>query len=426
MAAPTVVVSAGFTSAASTGTYLHLDDTARGKLDTGSLAGADVFTVITSDVRKLSIDRGVSRASGPVNTWDAGSSTVEANDNARNYDPTNLSGPYVSAGVTQVTPMRPIRTQAVHLGITYDLFRGFADSWDHEYTSRRTTVMTVKATDAVKVLGSYDRPAVAPVGAGENTGARIARILDSIAWPASDRVLDTGDTTLQATDLSGKAWTEAQSAQTSELGELYVDGSGRVVFRRRTGVLNDARSNISQATFGDGGGGELPFVSVGLSYDDQQLVNYARVTREGGVEQSAQDAASQTAYLVHTADMSGLLMQDDATALSYAQFLVYAAKDPELRFDSITLTRNATSATDDLLMAQMLGREIGDRITIKIRPAGGGSAISRDVFIRGIHHDAEPPAFWTTTWDLQSATRYQFLVLDHATLGKLDSNAIAY
>jgi hypothetical protein len=48
------------------------------------------------------------------------------------------------------------------------------------------------------------------------------------------------------------------------------------------------------------------------------------------------------------------------------------------------------------------------------------------VFIRGISH-ATTSATWVTTFTLQSATKYgSFLVLDNATLGKLDQNALAY
>jgi hypothetical protein len=37
----------------------------------------------------------------------------------------------------------------------------------------------------------------------------------------------------------------------------------------------------------------------------------------------------------------------------------------------------------------MLGRDFGDRITVKRRPPGGGSAIVRDCFVRGIEHQSD-------------------------------------
>lgn len=421
---PTLRLGIGFVDAASTSTILHLDDVTRGKLGTGTLGSSDVFTDCTADLRSFTTRRGSSRTTGAVISYDAGTASFEMNDNDRDYDPDNLSGPYVAAGVTLVTPMRAIRIQAVYASVTYDLFRGFADSWNHVFDGPRNTIVTVPATDATKVLAAISRTAVAPVGASELTGARITRVLDSASWPASDRVIDTGNTTLQATTLEGNPWEEAQLANRTEIGELYIDGAGRVVFRRRTGVLEDTRSLTSNATFGDGGGSELPYESVTMSYDDV-IYNEAKVTREGGTEQSASDSTSIASYLTHTMSDSGLLMENDAAALDYANWIVYQGKDPERRVETITLTRNATSATEDLLFPQMLGRDIGDRITVKIRPPGVVSTITRDYIIRGIEHQWAPGT-WKTRWTLQSATKFTFLVLNDATLGRLNLNAIAY
>jgi hypothetical protein len=198
-----------------------------------------------------------------------------------------------------------------------------------------------------------------------------------------------------------------------------MDGGGRVVFRNRQAILTDTRSNTSQATFGSGG---LPYQDVTLAYDDTTLVNSSQVTREGGTTQTASDATSIAAYLTHTSTQDGLLMENDTEAQSYAQFIVFIGKDPELRFTQLVVypQRDPTN-----LWPQVLGREIGDRITVELDPPGGGDTISRDVFIRGMEH-AVSPGSWVTTWTLQSATKYAFFVLDSATIGTLDANALGY
>jgi hypothetical protein len=176
------------------------------------------------------------------------------------------------------------------------------------------------------------------------------------------------------------------------------------------------------ASIGTDSGSELPFDGVTLEYDDETLVNLVRIAREGGTQQTAQDATSQTKYLVHTHERTDLLMQTDTAALDYANFVLFQSKDAELRFSELVVNplRDETN-----LFPQVLGRDIGDRITVKLTPPGGGSRISRDVFIRGIEHEITPDT-WRTRWTLQSATKYDFLVLDHATLGKLDSHALSY
>ena len=401
---------------------LELNDATRGKLGTGKLGsglGGSVFVDITPYARSFTTRRGATRADGPVLRYEAGTSSTVLRNDDRRFDPTNLSGPYVSAGVTQVQPMRSIRHRATWAGTTYELWRGYADSWDVGYPDSRYSEVTLSATDAFKVFQAYNRIAVGAAGAGEDSGTRIGRVLDSVSWASTDRDLATGDTTLQATTLEGVALDELQLVGESELGELFMDAGGRVVFRNRQAILTDARSNTSQATFGPG---NLPYQDVTLAYDDTTLVNLAQVTREGGATQTAQDDTSIATYLTHTSTQDGLLMENDTEAQSYAQFVVFIGKDPELRFTQMVVKPQRDPAN---LWPQVLGREVGDRITVKLDPPGGGDTISRDVFIRGIEHAASPGS-WQTTWTLQSATKYAFFVLNNATLGKLDSNALGY
>jgi hypothetical protein len=417
---PTLIAECGFTGGASTSTYLHLDDVARGKLGTATLGPDAVWTDVTAYVWSASTQRGASRAESPVLHYDAGTATVALDNSDRRFDPTNLTGPYVAAGATEVTPMRAVRLRATWAGVTYDLWRGYADSWGITYNGPNWSQCTLTATDGFKVLSNYDRIAVSAVGAGEAAGTRIGRVLDSVSWSATDRVIATGDTTLQATTLDGDALTEMYLDSDTEIGELYMDGAGRVVFRNRQALLEDARSNTPQATFGDSGT-ELPYTSVTIAYDEATLANLVQVGRVGGTVQVSQDVPSQNTYLTRTFNRTDLLMQTDAAAAEYAGFIKFVGKDPELRFATLVVNPLADAAH---LFPQVLSREIGDRVTINRRPPGGGT-ITRDVFIRGIQHDITP-ATWLTTWTLQSASKYSFLVLGDPTLGLLDSNALAY
>lgn len=424
MSFPTPIIEFGFVSGASTGTYLTLDDTARGKLNTGTLAPDDVWIDLSSLGRSFTCRRGSTRVDGPILHYEAGTASIVMDDTAGDLDPTNLSGAYVSAGATQVVPMVGVRIRATHNGTTYNIWRGNADRFVPGYHPADNLVTsTCEATDPTKVLAGISRMAVAPVGAGELSGARVNRILDSLDWDATARSIDTGNSTLQATTLEGKGWDELQLVADSELGEIYLDASGRVVFRDRHASLDDARSNTSQATFGDSGS-ELRYRDVSLDYDDTTLINRALITRVGGAVQQSDDTASQVKYLIRTAEESDIIVETDAAALSYAQWLVYQGAEPELRFSQLVLTRLADNTEEDTLFAQMLGRDIGDRITIVRRPPNR-DVITRDVFIRGIEHDVSPEQ-WKTTFTLQSATKYSFLTLNNSVLGKLDNNALAF
>src|SRR5947199_297510 len=148
MALPVVTVEAAFSAGASTSTWLHLDDAARGKLDTGTLAPDQTWTDISDFVLSVSTSRGSRRVESPVIRYKPGPATIVLDNSDRRFDPTNLSGPYVASGVTQVTPMRAVRIRATYGGTTYDIWRGFADEWRLSYSDPSWAQVVLTATDA--------------------------------------------------------------------------------------------------------------------------------------------------------------------------------------------------------------------------------------------------------------------------------------
>lgn len=313
----------------------------------------------------------------------------------------------------------------VHVEISeHDLFTGYVDSWDIEWTGPNSSVVTVPCTDAFKIFSNYDRVGGSAVGSAENSGARINRILNGIGWPAGKRKIDTGDVALQSTTLEGNALEEMQLVADTEVGELYVDGSGNVVYRRRSAITTDTRSTDSNALFGDGGGSELPYQDLKFVNDDTQFANRVIITREGSsTPQVADDPASQQEFLVKTFERSGLIMTDDTAALNYAQYILSLSAQPELRFTDLEIM---PQHDEERLFPQVLNRLIGDRITVRRRPPGGGDMVEQDCFIRGIEHEIEPGR-WVTRWVLQSTAKGGgFFIIGHPTMGRLDNNPLGF
>lgn len=415
---PEIRVEVAFAYEAAAG-YFTLDSSL---LDTGLLA-FDYFLDVSQWVEKMSSQRGVSRHDGVYARAQAGRATVVFDNGDRRFDPTNLAGPYVGDGRTEIVPMRAFRLQATWAGVAYDLWQGFADEWRLDYGGGDVATTTLTGTDGTKVVSNYDSVAGALVGGGETTGARINRILDNAGWPGGERAIDTGLTTVQSTDLANNAWTEILLTSDTEIGEVYFDATDRVVFRNRHAILTDTRSATPQATFGCDPG-ELGYDSVDVVNDDTQVRNIIRVSRVGGSVQEVQDADSIAEYQRKTWGRSDLIMQTDTEAADYAAYVLSFSKAATLRFDSIRIT---PTTDPDNLWPQALGRELGDRITIKFSPPGGGAIIQRDAFIRGIKHDVAAPGRWVTVWSLQDAdAQLSFMVLDHASLGVLDANSLAY
>lgn len=334
----------------------------------------------------------------------------------------SLDGIVTTTGGTLVKPMRPVRMRAIWNGTTYDLFRGYVDSWNISWNGPNWSEVTVPCTDAFKIFGNIERTAVSATGAGEGTGTRIGRILNGIGWSATLRDIDTGDVVVQSTTLDGNALEEMLIAAETEAGELYMTGDGKVFFRARSGITSDARSTTSNATFGDLAG-ELRYKDLSLSNDDTQLYNRIIATRVGGTVQTADDASSQAEFLLRSFERSDLIMTTDGAALNYAQYILSLSAQPELRFEEIVLQ---PQMDDTNLFPQALNRLIGDRITVRRRPPGGGTMIEQECFIRGIKHEIKP-AEWYTTWTLQSsAAAGSFFIIGDATLGRLDRNPLGF
>jgi hypothetical protein len=426
MTLPEVRVDVGFT-AAGTGSVFTVGHPTLGQVGVVPIGAPDIWTDVTPYVRSWSVRRGAGKGDAPTLRFDPGTCSIEFNDGDRRFDPENLLGPYVSAGVSQVEPMRRVRIRAVWNGITYPIFYGYADDWLPSYQGNSWTYTTLPATDATVLLADTSRGAIAPVGAGEDSGARVTRILDGYGWPAGDRVIAAGDTTLQATDLSGSLLSELQLVQDTEQGELYVDAQNRIVFRNRKAVLEETRSTTAQAVFGDGGyaaTGEIPYADAKPSTPGDTLVNQVSATRVGGVEQLVTDSISIARYGTKPHDRSDLLMQDDATALQWGQWLRYQYATPARRFARLEFLTPSPEVQSAFWPA-LLGREFGDRITVKRRPAGGGDPILRDCFVRGVEHSSDGAA-WTSALILQSADRYSFFVVGDPILGRVGLNGVAY
>lgn len=360
-----------------------------------------VFTDVSAYVRSLRTDRGFSRA---VQTWQAGSATIVLDNTDGRFSPANLSGPYVSGGVTQVRPLRPVRVTATYNSVTYPVWRGYVlewvESWSGGATNSGDAIVTLACADEFARLAAVDGMEVTPVGAGELSGARVHRVLNA-AGHAGERNIDVGEATLLETDLSDNTLQELEAVVEAEGGALYVDGAGAVTFDGRYALIENSRSVTSQATFGDGGGSELQYVSSEVAYDSDLVVNYAAYTRTGGSAQTVADATSRALYGDRRETKTDLICSTDTLALTLAQWVVQQYKDPELRFTSITITPRSDAAN---LWPQALGRLVRDQITVKRRPPGGHT-ISQACHIAGVAHEVTADN-WTTTFALWSATPY--------------------
>lgn len=170
---------------------------------------------------------------------------------------------------------------------------------------------------------------------------------------------------------------------------------------------------------------ELPLAAVGRALDDTTIANDVQATRVGGTLQEVSNAASEAKYLFpRTYTRDDLILQTDTDALSWASWVLSVSLSAEDRFDSVSIDPAAQPYD---LWPQVLGRDMGHRITAVKRPLNVG-AVTRDGFISGITHAADFSApSWLTTWTLQDAVKYSsFVILGDPVHGKLDANSLAF
>lgn len=366
------------------------------------------WTDVTTDVRidgamggsPISIKRG---RQGELGRIEAGGISLMLDNGARKYDPEYASSPYYP----NVRPMTRCRLRATWSSVTYTLFTGYVSAWAPAYPGGQVAVVRVSASDAMNAIA---RATVSYTG-NEFINWAILTVLTLIGWPAADWVYDGAQSQVPSGSyLNQNPLQLIQQLVEAENGLFFIQGDGKGRFQDRHWRI---RNSTSAATFGNGAG-ELPYVDATLSYDEQLIYNDVQVTRAGGALQEAIDTASQASYGPRVLPRPGVLLGTDNEALGLAQWLLLNYSQPTLRVPQIVLNGDLAPTT---LCPQILGRDISDKITVKVRPPGGGT-ITKDARIEAIGHTIGLDS-WLTTWQLSMAGDDQYWKLDDSALSVL-------
>lgn len=412
MAAPTLGITIDFANGPAFGVPLILDDPSP-TLGTGILSDSPSDVVDVSNIAyQVSTRRGRSRI---LNRFEAGSATVILLDENGDWNPENTASPYYG----KLLPLRKIRIWADYddgFGVDrYYLFSGYIISYDNTFRVGVDGLQTVtlQCVDAFRLFSSVRIDSVAGAPAGQLSGARINALLDEASYPTSMRIIDAGDSTLQADPGTSRDLLSALgTVADSEFGAFYIDNEGNATFLSRSNLAE--KSDQIPTIFTDTGTG-LPYSNVDFAYDDTQIFNDVTVQREGGIAQNVQSTSSITTYFIHSGTRTGILVQSDTESLNMAQMILNAKKDAYFRIDSITL--NLKETTDPALITAGLDLDIFNLINVS-KTAPGPSTVNLELFIQGVQHDIS-----NRTWQTRFLTAepiIQGFILDSATQGVLD------
>jgi hypothetical protein len=408
MAMPTLGVSVDFANGPAFGNPLILGD-ASTPLGIGILADAASDVVDVSDITlRASIRRGRNRI---LNKFEAGTATVVLEDTNGDWVPTNTSSPYYG----KLLPLRKIRIYADYNSVRYYLYSGYITSYDTNFQLGLESIssVTLQCVDAFRLFSNVAISTVTGTSAGQTTGARMNNLLDVPTFPTSMRVIDTGDSTVQADPGTERDLLSAlQTIENSEFGGFYIDPEGNATFLSRNTLAQKADGTATD--FADDGTG-ISYQAIDFAYDDTLIFNSVTVNREGGTAQTVQDTSSIETYFIHSGKREGLLIETDAESLDQANMILQSRKDAIFRIDSIGL--NLADDAETARIVAGLSLDIFDLVDITKSTPGSGS-VTLELFVQGVQQDIT-----TNTWTTKLFTAepiIQAFILDSATQGTLD------
>ena len=365
--------------------------------DSNPLDTSPSFTDISAFVRSFDVKRGRNNELGQ---FPAGTLQVVLSNADNRFNPTNTSSPYFdsSAGKTKIQPLKRIRVKAVYDSTSYTIFEGFLDTIPVQYPangSDSTVILT--ATEAFRLFqqstiqGRGFRVGLSgfsEVGQSTRLGmtftnelssARVTKILDAFGFPSDRRDVQTGTLQVGTQQITDNVLSALQECETAENAQFFISADGKATFRNRDYRLSNTKAINVQSTFSNDGS-NLPYVDVGLSFDDQEIVNIYEWTREGGTTQYIADTDSVLNYGAFDNAQTTINISDTNVASLIAQ-KVAETSQPIVRFNNLVVNPRENT----LLWTQALGREFGDRIKVKVVNPDG-SSLEDEVLIESIQH----------------------------------------
>ena len=414
MALPAQInVSLNFSSGATFGNPFTIGDPVNGVLGVGILSDSTTPALVvdlTDITRQISIRRGrnITR-----DTYEAGNATVRVYDQNGDFNPQNPSSPYYG----KLTPLRKIRISAVYAGVTYYLFSGYTTDYVYSYDQAENIgYVDINASDAFRLFNLAAVTAITGQAAGQDTGTRLNKILDTVQFPNGMRSIDTGNSLTQADPATSRTSLAAiQNVEVSEQGAFYITPEGNAIFKNRRNTIASAGGTPIQ--FNQTGG--IPYKNLVFAFDDKLIVNQANVTRIGGTTQTNVDVASIATYFPHSITYSDLVVDTDAEAMNIAKIYVATRSTTTIRIDQMTIDLLDTAVPTGTI----LGLDYFDNVNISnIQP--DGSTITKNLQVQGVNWDITPNRWLGTFTTLEPIT--DGFIIGNSTYGVLGDDILSY
>lgn len=389
-----ISVSFDFSSGATFGYPFTIGDPKNGVLGVSQLGGSTVPEPIydlTPMVYSITINRG---RSIQRDTYEAGTATIRVLDPNSYFNPQNSNSPFAG----YLTPLRKIRVSATTATTQKFLFSGYTTDYRYSYpTNQDTGYVDIVCSDAFRLFQLATVGTVTGQAAGQDTGTRINKILDTMNFPTNMRTIDTGQSLCQADPGTARPGLEAiKNAEFSEQGAFYINTSGTAIFKNR----NSTVSSISGTPIEFNQTGGIPYQNpLNFTYDDKLIINNASMTRIGGSTQTYTNAASVAKYFPHTQNQKNLVIDTDANALNIAATYVATRQETTIRVDQMKVNLLDPAVPTDTI----IGMDYFSNVRIQnIQP--DGSTIVKTLQAQGFKWEITPTSMAVTITTLEPIT----------------------
>lgn len=206
----------------------------------------------------MSLTRGRERASQLTGRSVAGQLAAHLDNTDDRFSSFNTSSPLTGL----VLPGRKVQVRATFNAVTYDLWGGFLLTIAPTPAAKGPKVAALSASGPLAWLNDEKRTVSVPMQTNILTGAAIGVVLDEAGWPAADRTLDAGKTTM------GRWW-QGKAAPLFGIRKIEDTDSGfiregpdrKIIFEDRHHRLASPHT-VSQATYSDALGATLNYYAI--------------------------------------------------------------------------------------------------------------------------------------------------------------------
>lgn len=401
----------------------ELDSAEFGVLDKNLLGIGEQFVDVSDRVVSLSVNRGRRDTLEPSR---AGRASVTLRNRDGDLDPLNTS----SSLYPGVEPARSLSIYAGEVitgtwseltgtwadipnGTTWSghqVFGGIVEDIELDFTLDGDATAQITATDNLAKLALAELPAAGLVVGEEDSGARIADVLDSNSsyWTAGT-VIAAGDSTMAAGTATGNVLAYLNTVARSESGSLFVGREGDLVFRNRLFAVTATPVVLSDD------GADIAYEQITRQSSGESLRTVG-VAERAGTRLQRESTFAVTRFGYRVVDLGELLLRTDTEVEGRLDFELILRSKPNPTVRSVTVSQLRGAASE------MLTLELGDPITVEFTPPGSTQVVETGVVLN-VAHNFTVGSGLRTTVGLQPRELVGFIVLGS---GNLDVDALAF